>query len=116
MQGQDPNGDLGGLVISNEVLAAIAVTAARDVGGVSAVVPRVPELARLRNLRWENQRYVKLSGEGGEVTVELWLRVRAGIKLTTVAGGVQRAVKDALQGMTGKIVTRVNIKILGIDF
>ena len=110
----DPKGDAGGLVISQDVLAAIAVTAARDVEGVSAIVPRAPEVPRF--IKGEHLRFVKLAGNGTELIIDLSLRLNAGAKLSAVAAGVQRAVKDALQGMTGKTVTRVNIRILGVDF
>ena len=110
----DPENGVGGLVISNDVLAAIALTAARDVEGVSAIVQRPPDLGRLR--RSQPARCVKITGGEAELAVELMLRLRAGAKLTVVAGQVQRAVKDSLQGMTGKTVARVNLKVLGVDF
>ena len=110
----DPKRGSNGLVISPDVIAAIAVTAARDVEGVSALVPRAPEMTRL--IRGEYLRFVKLAGTGAELIVEFTLRVRADAKVSAVATGVQRAVKEALQGMTGKTVARVNIKILGADF
>ena len=105
----------GGIVISEEVLAAIAATAAREVEGVTALVPRPAGVARL--LRKEGDlRYVKLTQAGAELALELALRVRAGANIATVATGVQRAVKNALQDMTGKTVARVNLKIAGADF
>jgi len=109
----DPDEDLGGLVISDEVLAAIAVTAARDIEGVSALAPRPPNLSRL--FKGEYLRYVKLTPGDTEIAVDLSLRIRAGSKITEVASGVQRAVRDALQGMTGRTVTKVNVKVLGVD-
>ena len=105
--------NISGLVISDEVLAAIAVTAARDIEGVSAIVPRAPDLTRLLK---RDLRFVRITGGETGLTVELMLRLRANTKLTTVSGKVQRAVKDTLQGMTGRTVARVNLKILGIDF
>jgi uncharacterized alkaline shock family protein YloU len=101
-------------VISNEVLAAIAVTAARDVEGVSAIVSRSASPAHL--LKRDNLRFVKITGDETQVSIELLLRLRASAKLTVVSGKVQRAVKDALQGMTNKTVARVNLKIIGVDF
>jgi len=109
----DPRENLGGLVISAEVLASIALTAARDIEGVSVVVPRAVDLKRLfkRSLR-----YVKIAGNDTEMEVELMLRLCAGARLIAVSGKVQRAVKEALQGMTGRTVARVNLKIQGIDY
>ena len=99
-----------GIVISEEVLASIAATAAREVEGVAGLVP-----ARL--LRGQgNLRYVKLSQSGAQLALELTLRVRAGVNIADLACKVQRAVKTALQDMTGKTVARVNLKIAGAEF
>ena len=105
----------GGIVISEEVLASIAVTAAREVEGVTGLVSRPPGAARL--LRGQgNLRYVKLSQSGAQLALELTLRVRAGVNIADLACEVQRAVKTALQDMTGKTVARVNLRIAGADF
>jgi len=109
----DPNNDLGSFVISDEVLAAIAVAAAQDIEGVSAIVPRASDLTRMLK---KDLRFVKITGNEAEVTVELLLRLRADARLVTVVGRVQRAVKEALQSMTGRTVARVNLRIVGVDF
>ncbi|MCL2106254.1 MAG: Asp23/Gls24 family envelope stress response protein [Oscillospiraceae bacterium] len=114
--GHHDSGDFsqGGLVISDEVLAAIAVTAAKDVEGVSALAPR----ANVRRLfRTDSAlNYVKLEGSETELTLALSLRIHSGAKISSVAGKVQREIKNAVQGMTGRTVTCVNIHIAGADF
>jgi len=100
---------IGGLVISEEVLAEIAVTAACDVPGVGAVMRQRAERRQESALH-----FVKITGEA-ELVVELWLRLKPGTKITAVAADVQRGVKEALHTMTGKIVSRVNLRIMGID-
>jgi len=105
----------GGIVISEEVLASIAVTAAREVEGVAALVPRPANVTRL--LRKQGDlRYVKLTQIGTQLSLEMTLRVRAGVNIASLACKVQRAVKTALQDMTGKTVARVNLKIAGAEF
>ena len=109
------NGQKGGTVISGEVLATIAIAAAREVEGVSALVPRPAGLTRLLR-KEDNLRYLKLTQNGAELSLELTLRVRAGVNIATLACEVQRTVKNALQDMTGKTVARVNLYIAGADF
>jgi len=105
----------GGIVISEEALAAIAVTAVRGVEGVTALVPRSANVARL--LRQKGSlRYVKFMRAGAELSLEIALRVRAGVNITALACQAQCAVKNAVQDMTGKTVARVNLKIAGADF
>lgn len=114
MNHHDPSKNIGGLVISEEVLAAIAVTAARDVEGVSALLPRYADVSRL--LKGEHLRFVKISSAPAGLAFELSLRVRADVNVCAVAGEVQRGVKNAVQSMAGKAVTQVNLKVLGVDF
>ena len=105
----------GGIVISEEVLASIAVTAAREVEGVAGLVPCPSNIKRL--LRGQGDlRYVKLTHSGAELSLEMALRVRAGVNIAGLACEVQRAVKTAIQDMTGKTVARVNLKIAGAEF
>ena len=118
----DGNGSKGGIVISNEVLAAIAVTAAREVEGVAALVPCAPRIvlrpADIKHLLHKegDLRYVKLTQAGAELSLEMTLRVRAGVNIASLACKVQCAVKNALQDMAGKTVARVNLKIAGAEF
>jgi len=115
MEQHSPGDDRGGIVISEEVMAAIAVTAAREVDGVASLVPRPPDVTRLLR-KGGSLRYVKLTENGAELSLEMALRVRAGVNIAAVATGVQRAVKNALQDMTGRTVARVNLKIAGAEF
>jgi len=112
MNHHDPRKNVGGLVISNEVLAAIAAASARDTEGVSALVPHPEPLWR----RGESLRYVRIGGTATELVFDLSLRVRAGAKVCAVACNVQRSVKNAVQAMTGKTVARVNLRITGTDY
>ncbi|MDR0532082.1 MAG: Asp23/Gls24 family envelope stress response protein [Oscillospiraceae bacterium] len=111
---------VAGLVISDEVLAAIAITTAKGISGVSALVPRPMSAGRI--FRQKNgkaggsNRYVKIVGSEAELLLELSLRVRANAKISTLAAEVQRSVKTAVQSMTGKSVARVNLRVIGADF
>ena len=112
MNHHDPQQNIGGLVISDEVLAGIAVTSARDTEGVSALLPYPGPPWR----RGESLRFVKIGGTATELTFDMALRVHADAKVCAVACNVQRAVKNAVQGMTGKTVARVNLRIAGTDY
>ena len=113
MAKQEPGVPGGDLIISNEVLAAIAVTAAKDVEGVSALVPRADISRLLRS--GESLRYIRLGGGEGDITMQLAIRVRAGARIPTVAGELQKEIKNAVQNMTGRTVTKVNINVAGTD-
>ena len=80
---------MGELVISDEVLSSIAVNAAKDVDGVSSFCNK---------------------------PVDVVNTIKPGKKFQTVATQVQSAVKESVQNMTGKLVTKVNVIVAGIDF
>lgn len=109
---ENPN---SGLVISDEVLAAIAVTATRDTDGVSGLVPYAANVKQLLH-QGSNLRFVKISGTETDLVLELSLRLKADVKIAEIAARVQRNVKEAMQTMTGKTVAKVNLRISGADF
>lgn len=49
-----------------------------------------------------------------ETIVDVYLNLRLGARIPDVAGEVQHSVKVAVQSMTGKPVTKVNIHVAGI--
>ena len=106
----------GEIVISNDVIASIALNAAKDVEGVSAFVPKTPDLiSRLRKSEC-GEKAVRVFNLDGSVRIRIYLRVKSGTNIQTVSSAVQRSVKNAVQSMTGKVVGEVNVSVQGIDF
>jgi uncharacterized alkaline shock family protein YloU len=102
------------IVISEEALAAIAAAAVREVEGITALVARPASITRLLRIRGD-LRYVKLTQAGAELSVELSVRVRAGVNITALSCQAQCAVKKAMKDMAGRNVARVNLRIAGAD-
>lgn len=42
--------------------------------------------------------------------------MKNGVNLQAVSMAIQRSIKNAVQSMTGKVVTKVNVAVQGIDF
>lgn len=106
----------GGLVISEEVIATIAVNAAKDVDGVAAVASRAPEMLSTILKTDSPLRSVKVTAVDNDIQLHVYIAIKDGKKIPAVASEVQRSVKDAVQSMTGKVVTKVNVNIADIDF
>ncbi|MDR1733510.1 MAG: Asp23/Gls24 family envelope stress response protein [Oscillospiraceae bacterium] len=113
MGNNDPGERSGGLIISKEVLAAIAVTAAKDVEGVGCVVPCLPEFLRFLPGN-AAARFVRIAGGDTELIIDIIIKLKTGAKIAPVCTKVQNAVKSSLQNMTGKTVNKVNITIAGV--
>ena len=51
-----------------------------------------------------------------EIKIQIYIRVKSGVNIQTVSMAIQRSIKNAVQGMTGKVVSKVNVSVQGIDF
>lgn len=102
----------GRCIISEEVIATIASTAALEVEGVAGLAARVPEL---RNLMGSAaSKAVAVINNENETVVDIYLNLKEGVRIPDVAGEVQREIKSAVQSMTGKPVTKINVHVAGI--
>ena len=80
------NRDSGGVVISNDVIASIAANAVKDVDGFN------------------------------DIKVQLFINIKSGFNIQSVCTAVQQSVKNAVQSMTGKVVSKVNVCVQGVDY
>jgi len=55
------------------------------------------------------------SGEN-DIKLQIYIIIKENRKIPAVASEVQRSVKSAVQSMTSRVVTKVNVSIAGIDF
>ena len=111
------NTDLGELVISEDVLISIAINAAKDVEGVSSLSTKpldVVETIRKGSLKLTSP--VRIKDNISDIEVSIYVNMKPGYKIVSVAEEIQTSVKDAIVTMTGKTVSKVNVIIAGIDF
>lgn len=116
MDNQRTSTPAGNLVISEEVIASIAVNAARDIDGVAALLPRPADVRSALRIGDGVLRLVNIAAVDNEIKIHLYIKLKSGAKLPLVCEKVQSSVKDAVQSMTGRVVSRVDVSVLGIDF
>lgn len=110
----DSNDKLGELVISEDVIASIAMNAARDVDGVAGFELKPADIINtIKGV--STNRYVEVSLSDSDVRIALYIKVNSGVNIASVATDVQKSVKSAVQNMTGKVVARVNVTIAGLE-
>lgn len=108
---------MGELVISEEVISAIATNAAKDVEGVAGFSNRpVDVMNTIKKGSLKVMSPVRVLADGDDLNISIYVNMRPGIKIRKVAEDVQVAVKDSVQNMTGKLVSKVNVIIAGIEF
>lgn len=103
-----------GLVISEEVIATIAANAARDVDGVEDLGNRPADLYTAFKIGADDLKKVAVELTDYDIKTHVYIVVSSNAKIQEVAAEVQKAVKSAIQSMTGRIVTRVDVTVTGV--
>ena len=108
----------GSINISEEVIAAIAVGAVREVEGVTGMMTNlggtVADLVNNKKNAQKGARGVKIDMTGTALALDLYLTVRYGTAIHEVAENAQKAVLSAVEAMTGCPVGAVNIHVGGV--
>lgn len=108
---------MGELVISDEVVASIAVNAAKDVDGVSSFHNGPVDVVNtIKQGSLKVMSPVRIIQDGDNFSISIYINIAPGKKFQTVATDVQSSVKESIQNMTGKLVNKVNVIVAGIDF
>ena len=108
----------GSINISEEVIAAIAVGAVRDVEGVSGMMTNlggsVTDLVNNKRNAQKGTKGVKIDMTGTALTLDVYLTVQYGHPIPEVAENAQKAVINAVEAMTGCSVGAVNVHVGGV--
>ncbi len=83
---------------------------------MSGFAARPRDLQALLHIGDDMLKSVRVWVNENEIKLHLYLLLKGGTKIPAVSAQVQRAVKNAVQNMTGRVVTKVNISIVGVDF
>ena len=108
----------GSIHISEEVIAASAVGAVREVEGVSGMMGNlgssVADLVTNKKGAQKNARGVKIEMTETGLVLDLYLTVAYGHAIPEVAENAQKAAASAVSAMTGCTVETVNIHVGGV--
>ena len=102
----------GSCIISEDVIADTAATAAAEVPGVAGMADRPADLRGLMSVA--APRCVKVTNTDTDTVLDVYVILRQGTRIQEAATQVQHDVKVAVQAMTGKPVTRVNVHVAGM--
>ncbi len=106
----------GGLIISEEAITSIATNAARDVDGVVGFSSRPADVvSTIKKGSLKVMSPVRIIQDGDDLDISIYIVIANGKKIQPVAEDVQKVVKDAVQNMTGKLVSKVNVIIASVE-
>ena len=108
----------GSIHIAEDVIAAIAVGAVREVEGVSGMMTNlggsVTDLMNNKKNAQKGAKGVKIDMTDTALVLDLYLTVQYGHAIPEVAENAQKAVSSAIEAMTGCVVSAVNIHVGGV--
>ena len=108
--------ELGNIHISEEVLAAVAASAAGEVAGVSGLSANFSsDIAEL--LGKKNQgKGVHIHVEEEKISVDVAVLMAYGYTIPEVGKAVQENVKNTMESITGLEIAAVNVSVAGVVF
>jgi len=108
--------ELGNIHIAEEVLAAVAASAAAEVAGVSGLSANFgSDIAEL--LGKKNQgKGVRIQVEEEKISVEVAILMAYGHTIPEVGKAVQENVKTTMESITGLDIAAVNVSVAGVVF
>ncbi|NLN81924.1 MAG: Asp23/Gls24 family envelope stress response protein [Clostridiales bacterium] len=102
----------GSCIISEDVIASIASSAALEVPGVAGMAQRPADIRGI--IGNAAAKAVRVLNNESETILDVYINIKLGARIPDVAPAVQHGVKVAVQSMTGKPVNKVNVHIAGI--
>lgn len=103
----------GNCIISEQVIASIAAAAALETPGVAAMAQSPSEFRDI--IKASRGKSVHVVNNEHETVLDVYVMLQIDAAIQQVAADVQQAVKSAVQAMTSKPVTRVNVHVMGIQ-
>lgn len=107
--------DNGNIKISDDVIATIATIAVSEVDGVHSMggtfAGDIVEKFSKKSLT----KGVKSTVENEEVALDLNVILKYGVRIPEIAWNIQENVKKSVESMTGLTVSKVNVRIVGVE-
>jgi uncharacterized alkaline shock family protein YloU len=106
--------DTGSLKISEDVLAAIAGNATKEIKGVAGLSLRpAPDGFDFFHKK-STGKAIRLEIKDGEAIIDIFVTLYNGVKIPDTSEQIQVRVKETVQNMTGITVSKVNVHISGL--
>jgi uncharacterized alkaline shock family protein YloU len=107
--------NLGEIIISDDALANIAGLATIECYGLVGMASKNAKDGLVELLKRDHlNKGVKIATEGEDIIVDLFVIVKFGTRISTVADNIISKVKYTLESITGLKVKRVNLNIQGV--
>ena len=106
--------DVSNLKISDEVIASITGIATKEIEGVADLVSATNLKGMFKSKPVKSPVLIDVSDD--VAVIDVFVKIKQGAKVQTVASNIQKRVKDSVQNMTGIVVSKVNVHVCAIAF
>ena len=103
----------GSCIISEGVVASIVATAALETEGVAALAGRAADIRGIIS-RNDAARAVRVLNTENDTILDVYIIIEAGARIQETAVARQQNIKMAVQSMTGRPVTHINVHVDGV--
>ena len=103
----------GSCIISEDVVASIVATAALETEGVAGLAGRATDIRGMIS-RNDAVRSVRVTNTANDTVLDVYVILKHGAKIQDTSLALQQNIKTAVQSMTGKPVTRINVHVDGV--
>ncbi len=104
---------LSGLEINADVIEKMVAMATLEVEGVAAMAKKAVDISEIMS-SGSALKPVRVAVKNGAVDIDVFVCVKAQVKVKDVAEEIQKNVKARVQDMTGNAITRVNVHIADV--
>ena len=112
------NNEHGNIKVADDVIAVCAARAALETQGVYSLASAVFTDTISESIlgKTPDSKGVRVNQSDEETVIDLYIIVRYGVKIPSVAWNIQENVKREVEEFCGLKVTYVNIHVQGINF
>lgn len=106
----------GKTTCNRRILLSIISLATKEISGVSELVD-TPSTVLKRLFKNSESRGVKLKiSPNGKITVDVYIKVYAGISVPDISFRVQENIKNNLSSMVDLKTGKINVHVVGVNF
>ena len=111
---QNEENTLGNIYLSHRAICTIVSHAAQMSYGIVGLAPKNLAAGLAAVLAKDSTQGVSVRSDGKNVTIDLYIIVEYGTRITSVANSVSDSVKYQVEKMTGLHVENVNVHVKGL--
>ena len=102
-----------GIVISEDVISKMVATAALEIDGIADMVSKPANIKGVFKDKSAKSVHVKFIDNA--LYIDAYVKMKMGVDIVSVCEEAQKNIKESVQNMTGKAVSKISIHVVDIE-